>query len=153
MPVAGDFTDFCSRHYGELVSALRAYGLDLETSEDLAQETLIRACSRWQRVRDLDSPGAWAHRVAINLAHSHARRARTHARALLRLRPPDGTRGSESERVERVVLRQTLLRLPMRERQVLVLRYVCDRSVGETAVALGITPSAVTSLTHRALTR
>ena len=36
-------------------------------AEDLAQETLLRVARRWNRVRSMDHPAAYARRILINL--------------------------------------------------------------------------------------
>lgn len=43
-------------------------------AEDLAQDALLKACGRWSKVSTMTVPGAWLHRVAINLANSYFRR-------------------------------------------------------------------------------
>ena len=46
-------------------------------AEDLVQETLLRVARRWNRVRSMDHPPAYARRILINLVlHDAARRAR-----------------------------------------------------------------------------
>jgi DNA-directed RNA polymerase specialized sigma24 family protein len=59
-------------------------------AEELAQETMVRVARDWEKVSRLDAPGAWAYRVAMNLARSHFRRARwpvVWRRACARRRP------------------------------------------------------------------
>jgi DNA-directed RNA polymerase specialized sigma24 family protein len=41
---------------------------DLTEAEDLVQETLLRVARRWNRVRSMDHPAAYARRVLVNLA-------------------------------------------------------------------------------------
>jgi DNA-directed RNA polymerase specialized sigma24 family protein len=50
-----------------------------------------------------------------------------------------------------IALRAALARLPRRQRAVLVLRYFAGLGVTATAQALGVSPAAVRSLTHRAI--
>ena len=58
--------------YPRLLSALTLYTGDRDLAAELAQEALAlaRAHRRWPSVSAMDSPGGWAHRVAINLANS-----------------------------------------------------------------------------------
>ena len=71
----------CEREHARLVGMLGLYCGDGAVAEDLAQEALIRLCRDWRKVRKLEAPERWLYRVAINLAHSHFRRAATERRA------------------------------------------------------------------------
>jgi len=87
-----EFADFCVAEHSRLVGALSLYCGDRTLAEELAQDALSRACRDWKKVRRLGAPGAWTHRVAINLANSHFRRAAIELRAKRRLqemRPPE----------------------------------------------------------------
>jgi RNA polymerase sigma factor (sigma-70 family) len=107
--------------------------------------------SNWGKVRRLAAPGAWAHRVAINLANSHFRRRlaerrakqRLYARAALAVHQPDTSTA--------VAVRQTVASLPQRQRTVIVLRFFADLSVREVADVLGCPDGTVKSLTSKAL--
>src|SRR5215813_813374 len=72
-----ELADFCRVEWPRLVGSLSLYVGTRELAEDLAQETLLRVCRRWRTVRHADSPSAWAHRVAFNLAKSNGRREAT----------------------------------------------------------------------------
>ena len=76
-----DFDDFCSAEFPRLIGTLTLFCGDQGVAEELAQETLVRAYQHWKRVQRLDNPGAWANRVAINLATSYFRRKRAERRA------------------------------------------------------------------------
>lgn len=120
-------------------------------AEALAQEALIRAADRWAQVGQMAAPGAWVHRVAMNLCGSWFRRKRAERRAIARVGaersyPPAVVDG------DAVAVREAVARLPVRHRRVVVLRYFLDLSVHDTAAALGISPTAAASLTHRAVT-
>ena len=54
---------------------------DAGTAEDLVQETFIRIARRWDRVRVMDHPVAYARRVLVNLAVTEATRPATAAAA------------------------------------------------------------------------
>ena len=120
-------------------------------AEELAQEAIVRVVSDWGKVRRLAAPGAWAHRVAINLANSHFRRRlaerrakqRLYARAALAVHQPDTSTA--------VAVRQTVASLPQRQRAVIVLRFFADLSVREVADVLGCPDGTVKSLTSKAL--
>jgi RNA polymerase sigma factor (sigma-70 family) len=144
----GDLVAFCHVEYPRLVGALSLYCGDRDVAEELAQEALVRACERWQTVREMTSPGAWVYRVALNLAHSHYRRRAVMARVMGRLR---GDPQHESDLTDSVCVRQAVAALPRRQRAVVTLRYFLDLSVDETATTLRTSSSAVRSLSHRAV--
>lgn len=52
---------------------------------------------------------------------------------------------------DRALLSAALSGLPRRQREAIVLRFLCDLSVEATADVLGCTPSSVKSLTHRGI--
>lgn len=118
---------------------------------DLAQETLTRVCRDWQKVRELDAPGAWAHRVAINLAHSHFRRHRVSLRVRPRMEIDRYPGPAEADAVNNVVVRAAVAALPTRQRTALVLRYYADLSVSQVAEVMGCPEGTVKTLTRRAI--
>ena len=143
-----DAASFCADEFGPLVRGLSLYVGDVHAAEELAQEALLRACQHWDRVSGLDSPGGWVWRVAVNRANSRFRRRRAERRAMDRLsHSPVG--GVDSDAAEVLVLRGLIRQLPDRQRIAVVLRFVLDLSVEQTADRMGISSGAVRSLTKR----
>jgi RNA polymerase sigma-70 factor, ECF subfamily len=143
-----DLVEFCRTEHGRLVGSLSLYTGDQLLAEEIAQEALVRVCEQWSRVRTMSAPGAWAHRVAMNLAKSRFRR-----RAIeRRLDPRAGTvdRVMEEDTAQALAVRDAIARLPARQREAIVLRHVAGLSVEEAATAMNVTPGALRSLTHRA---
>ena len=150
MAMPDDAAAFCAAEYPRLVGALWLYVGDRAVAEELAQEALLRACQRWERVATLDSPGGWTWHVARNLASSHFRRRAAERRAAARhvRRAEDATAPAEDDGAE---VRAVVAALPERQKAALVLRYYLDLSVEETARRMRVSPDAVRSLTKRAL--
>lgn len=146
-----DAVAFCAKEFPRLVGALGLYVGDEAVAEELAQEALLRVCRRWERVSQLESPGAWTWRVARNLAHSHLRRRQAERRARARLTVRERTFEAPRDTAEEQAVRRAVAALPERQRQVLVLRYFLDWSVEATAGQLGMSADAVRSLTKRAV--
>lgn len=144
--------EFCRREHPRLVGALSLYCGDPAVAEELAQEALIRAADRWPQVGQMAAPGAWLHRVAMNLCRSWFRRKRAERRANARVAGERAMPLLASD-CDAVVIREEVARLPPRQRQAVVLRYYLDLSVQDTADALGLSPTAASSLTHRAISR
>jgi len=144
-----DLEQFCQREYPRLVGTLSLYCGNASVAEELAQEALARACANWSRVGRMLAPGAWTHRVAINLANSRFRRLAAERRALARTRPPDPD--EEADDSDGVAIRQAVAQLPPKQRAALVLRYWVDLPASEAADLLGTSSANVHQLCHRAV--
>jgi hypothetical protein len=67
---------------------------DAKDAEDLVQETLLKVARRWNRVRAMDHPAAYARRILINLVlHDAGRRSRQRTE----LWPQDGAAETADE--------------------------------------------------------
>jgi RNA polymerase sigma factor (sigma-70 family) len=145
-----DLEQFCRDQHPRLVAMLSLYCGEPAIAEDLAQETLERVCASWPKVRGMDDPAAWTWRVARNLAHSTFRRRAAARRALERVE--SRTRQPEPpDVVTAMQLRAALGRLPARQREALVLRYLDDRSLVDTASAMRCAEGTVKALSSQGL--
>lgn len=149
--LTADQAAFCRREHPRLVGALVLYLGDAETALDLAQEALARACAAWGRVSRMHAPGAWLHRVAINLAKRHLRRGLLARRAVERHDAPVAT--WDADVADRLAVRAAVTALPPRQRTALVLRYYSDLPVIEVARIMGCRPGTVQALTSQALAK
>jgi RNA polymerase sigma factor (sigma-70 family) len=145
-----DLDTFCVEEWPRLVGALSLYTGDAEVAQELAQETIARVCYRWDQIRNLEAPGAWAHRVAMNLANSHFRRAKR-GRALERRAANVTTAHDEFDLATALSIRAEVARLPRRQRGALVLRYYGDLPVRTVAEILRCPENTVKTLTARAI--
>jgi RNA polymerase sigma factor (sigma-70 family) len=145
--------EFCDREYPRLVRALSLYCGHREVAEELAQEALVRAIERWPSVQAMRSPGGWVQRVAFNLARSSFRRRVAERRANARSESGETGTHLDPDAETALVVRQAVAALPPRQRTVVIMRFYLDHPVETAAAALGLSPSATTSLTHRALQR
>jgi RNA polymerase sigma-70 factor (sigma-E family) len=145
-----EFDDFVRTRSVSLLRVAYLLTGDRHAAEDLLQEVLEQVYVRWRRVRT--TPEAYARRALVNRAANRwRRRARRPESALGDLDPstPDAT--------DDVALREavvTALRaVPPRQRAAVVLRYLEDLSVAETAAALDCSEGAVKSHTSRGLAK
>ncbi len=164
--VIGDSTGFAelfARHRRELLA--HAYDLvgSHHDAEDVTQETFLRA---WRMRGTFAGRGpvrAWLYRIATNAAlDALARRSRLRLAAggdtaVLERPRGDEPTDPETEPEAALVHRETLelallaaLRLPPRQRAVLVARDVLDWPASDTAVALDSSVVAVNSSLQRA---
>jgi RNA polymerase sigma-70 factor (sigma-E family) len=119
-------------------------------AEDLVQTALTKAYARWERVRRSDDPDAYVWRIMINTNRDRLRMPR--AREWLTNRFPEAAAPEGTDSItERSALMAALARLPQRQRAVVVLRYLEDRSESEVAALLGTRVGTVRSHAARAL--
>jgi RNA polymerase sigma-70 factor (ECF subfamily) len=115
-------------------------------AEELAAEALTRLFVRWPMMRHRPYVDPWVLRVATNLAIGEVRKRN-------RTGPPVRETGHADDAVVlRLALSEALVRLPRRQREVVVLRYVLDESEAQVAHYLRISPGSVKTHAHRGLT-
>jgi RNA polymerase sigma-70 factor, ECF subfamily len=146
-----DFAEFYQASYGRMVALVAAIVGDRHQAEDIAQEAFARALTRWPRIARYDQPEAWVRRVALRLTIDAGRRMRRAASLSVRLAAvlatgqPHGSRDLHDPRdpLAATALSVALLRLPLAQRQVLVLYYLADLPVDHIARECGISVSTV----------
>lgn len=141
--------------YGFVYRNLRTQGVSHFDAEDLAQDVLETACMHLDTV-DPGREHAWLATVTRNKVVDTARRSRpVHVLAEL----PDAADPSlgPDELVIRSADRRMLLAaialLPERDRQLVTVRYLEERTVLETAEELGMSVGAAKVALHRARAR
>ncbi len=142
------FDEFFLAEFPRLVSMLTAWNGDRAVAEDLAQDALLQAHRHWATVSNLDSPGAWVRRVALNRSSNEGRRRRRERAAIVRLRttkPSDAARPTPDD-----ALWAQVRSLPANQRDATVLRYVDDLPLADIAAILGCTDGTVKTHLQRA---
>jgi RNA polymerase sigma factor (sigma-70 family) len=155
--------------FRECASDVHAYAISLlgdrASAEDvtaLAFERLYRARARLDERRG--TPRAWLFAIARNAALDELRRRRRRPHYELDDQGSDALDGNAAcdaggpedalERVERrETLRAALAALPLRERELVLLKFHGQLSNAELARAMGISESNAGTRLHRALTR
>lgn len=117
-------------------------------AEDLVHDAIVRMAGRFEDLRDEAAFPAYLRRAIVNLAASGARRRRIEREWRSRqseviVLPHDPGRRDEIWRA--------LVRLPVRQRAALILRFYEDLSEAQTAEALRCRPGTVKSLVARGL--
>src|SRR5215472_9544303 len=145
-----EFEECYQRHKLQIYRTIRGIVLDSAAAEDLTQETFEKAF-RYQRERgDVESVGAWLHRIAVNGAISHLRRQNLARLLPLRLFLGNGPTGFE--RVEaRTLVTRALAALSPKLRAAVVLHFYAGMTRDEIARTLGIPPGTVASRLGAAL--
>ena len=149
MEAPADLVAFIEREQPRLIRAANLLVGDRAVAEEIAQEALLRAASRWEKVRRLGSPGGWTHRVTINLATSQLRRRRIERRARTRVGTGEiapESQGSASD----LAVRDALATLPAASQRILVLHHVLGWTAQEIADLDGASAEAMRQRLHRA---
>jgi RNA polymerase sigma factor (sigma-70 family) len=139
---------FYEKHRREVVSYLiRACGCPAPEAEDIAHDTIMAIRERyWPTVKTYDRPVAYWRKMA---RREYARRRSLHTSRFIDADPSErlldvadpADQFAASDR--RVLLYAAFRQLPERQRQVLWLRKMDDRSEAETAETLGISVGSV----------
>jgi RNA polymerase sigma factor (sigma-70 family) len=122
-------------------------GIAPERADDAVAEAFSRAWANWPTVRGKASPAAWVVRTAVNTDISWWRRKR---RELLSDQPPAEIGAAEVDDWD-VDLLAAIRRLPPRQREVVVLRYLLDLDSNAVARELGIARGTVSAQLHHAI--
>jgi RNA polymerase sigma-70 factor (ECF subfamily) len=142
--------------YQALIYAfMRRLGHDRQLSEDLTQETFLRAWFHIGQLNNCSSLNGWIYRIAINVSRLHKRRFRNGNGTSNE--PPVFEEACLSAD-ENIVQREQLERLvhivhglPTKLREPIILHYMQQLTISEASTALGIRQSAFKSRLNRAL--
>jgi DNA-directed RNA polymerase specialized sigma24 family protein len=147
-----DFTEFYQRSRDGCLRAVLVSVGDQDTAQDVVDEAFARAWASWRTVSRHPAPAAWVVRTALNANISRWRRRHREVPVpdpgLVADFPavPGASRGPGDPRI-----RAALMRLPVRQRQVVALRLFLDLDTRRTAQVLGIAPGTVKEHLGRAL--
>jgi RNA polymerase sigma-70 factor, ECF subfamily len=136
------FEEFFAATYTRLVGLLFAFLHDQAQAEDAVQDAYASALLRWRRLRGYHDPEAWVRTVAFRRAIDHHRRNARQLRALLRLGPPPSLPPISADHIDLV---RALRKLPLAQREVLVLHYVAELAVERIAAELRLPVGTVKS--------
>lgn len=123
---------------------------DKQGAEDLLQTALAKAWFAWRRIEW--EPEAYVRRIMATTSASWWRRRWIGETPTSEL-PENGVPPDSELAAERFDLWLALRRLPPRQRAVVVLRYLEDRSEAETAQLLDCSPGTVKSQAAKALAK
>lgn len=124
---------------------------DVHRADDFVQGTLERLYVAWPRVHDVSRPGPYLRTVLLRLVLNERRRPWRRERMTSTL--PDAGYDSTTGADLGLDLSRALAGLTVKQRAVVVMRYVEDRPVSEVADILGIAPGTVKRQSSDALSR
>jgi len=142
-----DFEEFVLNRSPALLRTAYLLVRDMQLAEDLLQTGLTKAWFAWNRING--DPEPYVRRILVTTSVSWWRQRWTHETPTAFIpetaKEPDWPDGGE--------IWEALGRLPRRQRAVVVLRHVEDRTEAETADLLGCSVGTVKSQCSRALTK
>ena len=147
-------------HWHRLVRLAWLLLRDELAAEDVVQDAFVATHRRWGSIREGGRVVGYLHTAVVNGCRSVQRHNVVVDRVNTATAAAADAPGRESaSSAETAVLRasdhETMIRalaaLPLRQREVLVLRYYADLSEAQIAAALDISPGAVKSHAHRGL--
>jgi RNA polymerase sigma-70 factor (sigma-E family) len=146
-----EFEEFVRGRAAALLRSAYLLTSDRHAAEDLVQEVLEQVYLRWRRIHG--SPEAYARRALVNRATNRWRLRRRRPEAPL----PEGRDPAGPDHADSVVayaaVVDALRELPVRQRAVVVLRYLDDLAEAEVADLLGCSVGTVKSQASRGLAR
>jgi RNA polymerase sigma-70 factor (sigma-E family) len=146
------FDEFAARHLAAAQRFAAVLTGDQTRGDDLVQEVLVRAHTRWRRIGSMDRPEFYVRKMIVNEFLSSRRRTWWLVPAgsgtdIDRRVTPDHATGH----ADRDAMLTELGKLPAQQRAVLVLRYYEGLSDGRIAELLGLAPGTVRGYAARAL--
>jgi RNA polymerase sigma-70 factor, ECF subfamily len=135
------FTELYEREFPAVFRAAYLMSGDRALAEEATQEAFARALARWGRLRSQPWAGGWVTTTALNTARRHLRRRRPTM--------PASVRDGEDE-TTRLDVQAAVRGLPARQQEAVVLHYLLDLPVAETAAAMGCDQGTVKTHLSRA---
>jgi RNA polymerase sigma factor (sigma-70 family) len=133
------FETWYDREHDRMVATLLLATGNLDLAAESVDEACSRALERWIRVAAMESPTGWVYRVALNHARRVSRRHGIEERLTRKLAPKPDLPSPAGE------IWDLVRELPIRQRQVIMLRHVADLPEREIAEILGISRGTVSS--------
>ncbi len=139
-------------HWRQLVRLSVLLVRDVGTGEEIVQDAFVAVHERWHKLRDHDLALAYLRQSVVNRSRSALRHRAVVARHLDQASLPPPAAGADEATLvtaRRDAVLDALRELPVRQREVLVLRHYLDLSEADIAETLGISRGAVKSHASR----
>jgi len=141
---------------GRIYVYIMGFGLDRDTSEELTQETFLRAFCAIGGLRDTRRLYGWMYRIAANLAKRRLREIMIMrgSMSVPDMSVPDLGTSILSALVDREDIRKVrraINQLPSKSREAMILHYVASLSIPDAAKAAGVSKGTLKSRLNRGL--
>jgi RNA polymerase sigma factor (sigma-70 family) len=140
-------------HKGLVYTIIYRMVNDADTSQDLTQDTFIKAFLHINRVKNYEHFRPWLCRIARNVVYDHFRREKRHKTVSIDdVGEIAGQQGMGKMR-KKMIIQNALSRLSERDRMLLSLAYYQGFTLAEAADVLDITEDNAKVALHRARKR
>jgi RNA polymerase sigma-70 factor (ECF subfamily) len=144
--VTPDFEAFFESEHERLFQALLLLTASYHDADELAQEALLRAYERWDRVGAMDSPVGYVYRTALNLHRSRIRQLTVRARHIFAPIDEEDLSAGVSAAQD---VRRALASIPQAQREALILTELLGFGSDEAGRILGIEAASVRGRAYR----
>jgi RNA polymerase sigma factor (sigma-70 family) len=142
-------------YYERIYSFMRGVGHNRQISEDLTQETFLKAWAHIGQLRNGRALRGWLYRIAGNVSRVYWRKQKNRKFAGLERIEKAANEKTEPEKVghyeELARLQEAIARLPWKLRKVIVLHYMQHLTIVEAAEVAGVREGTFKSRLNRAL--
>ncbi|MFH9106119.1 SigE family RNA polymerase sigma factor [Streptomyces albus] len=149
------FTSYVEARGPVLLRTARSLTANPSDAEDLLQTALTKTYLAWERIEDHRALDGYVRRALVNTRTSQWRRRKVDEFSCDELPEPDPLPAPDpaEQQAVRDAMWRAVLKLPARQRAMVVLRYYEDLSEMQTARVLGVSVGTVKSAVSRALAK
>ncbi|WP_406719514.1 SigE family RNA polymerase sigma factor [Streptomyces althioticus] len=148
------FSSYMRARQPVLLRTARSLTGNPSDAEDLLQTALAKTYVAWERIEDHRALDGYVRRALVNTRTSQWRKRKVDEFACDELPEPDPLPAADDpaeQQALRDAMWRAVMRLPARQRAMVVLRYYEDLSEAQTAEVLGVSVGTVKSAVSRAL--
>lgn len=149
------FTSYVQARGPVLMRTARSLTANPSDAEDLLQTALTKTYLAWERIEDHRALDGYVRRALLNTRTSQWRKRKVDEYSTDELPEPEPVHGPDpaEQQAVRDAMWRAIVRLPARQRAMVVLRYYEDLSEVQTAEVLGVSVGTVKSAVSRALAK
>ncbi|MEU6990702.1 SigE family RNA polymerase sigma factor [Streptomyces sp. NPDC046465] len=147
------FASYVRARQSVLLRTARSLTANPSDAEDLLQTALTKTYVAWDRIEDHRALDGYVRRALLNTRTSQWRKRKVDEFACDELPEPEVAPAGDpaEQQVLRDAMWRAIMKLPARQRAMVVLRYYEDLSEAQTAEVLGVSIGTVKSAVSRAL--
>ncbi|MFF4270644.1 SigE family RNA polymerase sigma factor [Streptomyces sp. NPDC001536] len=148
------FSSYVKARQPVLLRTARSLTANPCDAEDLLQTALTKTYVAWERIEDHRALDGYVRRALLNTRTSQWRKRKVDEFATDEIPEPEPTPGGDDPAEQQALhdaMWRAIMKLPARQRAMVVLRYYEDLSEVQTAEVLGVSVGTVKSAVSRAL--